>query len=198
VSVSTYSPYLDSFLTDDHNQFTVPYHNPGISTAPGTLSGKAKNAIDCSPAAGVAVSYSGGSAVTDSSGNFSIPAGARKSVAITAGKTGWLSDARSGTSTLNTVAEPSPTKIFVSTAGQITGHVLNSGGAPVVGATLTFTGGKLRLTKTVTADGAGSYSSSWISVGSYTVTVAAPGFAGASAAATVISGVATLRDFTLK
>jgi hypothetical protein len=136
--------------------------------------------------------------VTDANGNFSIPASARKSLAITAGKAGWLSDARTGTSTLNAVAEPSPTKIFISTAGQITGHVLNSGGAPVAGATLTFTGGKLRLSKTVTADGVGAFSSSWISVGSYTVTVSAPGFASVSTSATVNTGLVTTLNFTLK
>ncbi|HEV8492816.1 MAG TPA: carboxypeptidase regulatory-like domain-containing protein [Candidatus Angelobacter sp.] len=198
VSVTSYSPYLDSFKTDDHNQFTVPYHNPGISTAPGTLSGKAKSAIDCSPAAGVTVAYSGGSAVTDANGNFSMPAGARKSLAITAGKTGWLSDARTGTSTLNAVAEPSPTKIFISTAGQVSGHVMNSGGAPVAGATLTFTGGKLRLSKTVTTDAAGLYNSGWISIGPYTVSVAAPGYAGLSTAATVNTGLVTPLDVTIK
>jgi hypothetical protein len=198
VSVTSYSPYLDSFKTDDHNQFTVPYHNPGVSTAPGTLSGKAKSAIDCSPAAGVTVAYSGGSAVTDANGNFSIPASARKSLAITAGKAGWLSDARTGTSTLNAVAEPSPTKIFISTAGQITGHVLNSGGAPVAGATLTFTGGKLRLSKTVTTDGSGAFNSSWISIGNYSVTAAAPGFASVSTSATVNTGLVTTLNFTLK
>jgi large repetitive protein len=144
------------------------------------------------------VAYSGGSAVTDANGNFTIPASARKSLAITASKPGWLSDARTGTSTLNAVAEPSPTKIFISTAGQISGHVLNSGGAPVVGATLTFTGGKLRLGKTVTADGAGEFSSSWISVGSYRVTVAAPGFASVSTAATVNTGLTTALNITLK
>jgi hypothetical protein len=198
VSVTSYSPYLDSFKTDDHNQFTVPYHNPGVSTAPGMLSGKAKSAIDCSPAAGVTVAYSGGSAVSDANGNFSIPASARKSLAITAGKTGWLSDARTGTSTLNAATEPSPTKVFISTAGQIAGHVLNSLGTPVGGATITLTGGKLRLSKTVTADGAGAFSSSWISVGSYTVTVSAPGFAGMSATATVNTGLVTRLDITLK
>lgn len=198
VSVSTYSPYLDASLADDHNQFTVPYRNPGISTAPGTLSGKAKSAIDCSPAAGVTVTYSGGSAVTDANGNFSIPASARKSLAITAGKPGWLSDARTGTSTLNATAEPSPTKIFISTAGQISGHVLNSGGAPVIGATLTLTGGKLRLSKTVTSNSAGSYNSSWISIGSYTVTVSAPGYAAVTGTATVNTGLATTLNFTLK
>ena len=198
VSVSTYSPYLGVFKTDDHNQFTVPYRNPGVSTAAGTISGKAKSALDCSVAAGVTVAYNGGSAVTDSSGNFSIPAAARKSLAITAGKAGWLSDARTGTSTLNAMAEPSPTKIFVSTAGQISGHVLNSGGAPVAGAALTFSGGALRLTKTVIADGAGAYNSGWISVGKYTVSVAAPGYAGANTAATVNSGLTTQLGFTLK
>lgn len=198
VSVTSYSPYLDSFKTDDHNQFTLPYHNPGVSTAPGTLSGNAKSAIDCSPAAGVTVAYSGGSAVTDANGNFSIPANARKSLAITAGKTGWLSDTRTGTSTLNAVAEPSPTKIFISTAGQISGHVLNTVGAPVAGATLTFTGGKLRLSKTVTVDGSGAFNSNWISVGSYTVTVSAPGFAAVSITATVNTGLVTPLDVTLK
>jgi predicted MPP superfamily phosphohydrolase len=198
VSVTSYSPYLDSLLTDDHNQFMVPYHNPGVSTAPGTLSGKAKSAIDCSPAAGVTVAYSGGSAVTDANGNFTIPATARKSLTLAAGKPGWLSDARTGTSTLDAVAEPSPTKIFISTAGQISGHVLNSGGAPVSGATLTFTGGKLRLSKTITADGAGAYSSNWISVGSYTITVSAPGFAGVNTAANVNSGLTTALNVTLK
>ena len=96
------------------------------------------------------------------------------------------------------MAEPSPTKIFISTAGQISGNVLNSGGAPVAGATLTFTGGKLRLSKTVTADGAGAFSSSWISVGSYTVTVAAPGFASVSTTATVNTGLTTALNVTLK
>jgi hypothetical protein len=198
VSVTSYSPYLDSFMTDDHNQFTVPYHNPGISTAAGTISGKAKSAIDCSAAAGVTVAYSGGSAVTDANGNFTIPSNARKSLAITAGKPGWLSDARTGTSTLDAVEQPSPTKIFISTAGRISGHVLNSLGAPVAGATLTFTGGKLRLSKTATADGAGAFTSSWISIGTYTVTTAAPGFAGVSASATVDTGLTTTLNVTMK
>jgi hypothetical protein len=198
VSVTTYSPYLDSFKTDDHNQFTVPYHNPGVSTAPGTLSGIAKNAIDCTPAPGVTVAYSGGSAVTDANGNFSIPAAARKSQAITASKTGWLSDAKYGTSTLNAVAEPSPAKIFLSTAGQIKGHVLSSFGTPVAGATITLSGGKLRLTRTVVSDASGAYNSGWIAIGGYTVSVTAPGAAGASVATTVNTGLVTPLDLTVQ
>jgi hypothetical protein len=198
VSVTTYSPYLDSFKTDDHNQFTVPYHNPGVSTAPGALSGIARNAIDCTPAAGVTVTYSGGSAVTDANGNFAIPAAARKSQAITASKSGWLSDARFGTSTPNAIAEPSPVKIFLSTAGQIKGHVLNGFGMPVAGASVTITGGKLRSGKTVVSDASGSYSSGWIAIGGYTVSVTAPGAVGATVAATVNTGLVTPLDLTVQ
>jgi len=63
---------------------------------------------------------------------------------------------------------------------------------------LIFTGGKLRLSKTVTSDGAGAFSSSWISVGSYTVTVAAPGFASVSTSATVNTGLTTALNITMK
>lgn len=197
VSVSTYSPYLDAFMTDAHNQFVVPYRNPGISTAAGTISGIVKNAQDCSLAAGVTVSDGTNSAVSDSSGNFTMPANARKSMAIKASKTGWASNARYATSTLNATVEPSPTKIFIATTGRISGHVLNSGGAPVAGATLTFTGGKLRMTKTAVTDGAGAYNSSWISMGSYTVSVSATGYAGASSPATVTTGLTTTLNFNL-
>jgi len=146
----------------------------------------------------VTVAYSGGSAVTDVNGNFSIPANARKSLAITASKTGWLSDARYGTSTLNAVAEPSPTKIFVSTAGQISGRVLNSLGTPLAGATVTLTGGKLRLTTTVKTNASGLYNSGWIAVGVYTVSAAATGNTGVSTSATVNTGLTTPLDISLK
>jgi hypothetical protein len=197
VSVSTYSPYLDAFKTDDHNQFVVPYRNPGVSTAAGTVSGTVKSAVNCAPAAGVSVSDGSNAAVTDSNGNFTMPANARKSLAITAAKIGWISNAQSATSTPNTTTEPSPAKIFVGTAGRISGHVLNSGGAPVAGAILIFTGGKLRLSKTVVTDGSGAYSSSWVALGSYTVSVSATGYAGTSGAATVNTGLTTALNFSL-
>ncbi|HKD79017.1 MAG TPA: carboxypeptidase regulatory-like domain-containing protein [Candidatus Angelobacter sp.] len=197
VSVSTYSPYLDSFLTDDHNQFVVPYRNPGVANAAGAISGIVKNAQDCSLAAGVTVSDGTNSAVTDSNGNFTMPANARKSMAIKASKAGWASNARFATSTLNQTAEPSPTKIFIATTGRISGHVLNSGGAPVAGATLTFSGGKLRMTKNVVTDGSGAYSSSWIALGGYTVSVSASGYAAASSPATVTTGLTTTLNFNL-
>lgn len=198
VSTTTYSPYLDEFKTDDHNQFTVPYHNPGISTAPGTISGKVKNAIDCSPMAGVTVASAAGSALTDVNGNFSFPAPARNSSAVTAMKTGWLSNARTATATLNSTAEPSPTKIFVSTAGHISGRATDSAGAPVASASITFMGGTLRVSKTVHTSSTGAYDSNWIAVGSYSVTISASGFSSQQLQANVNTGATTTLNAVLQ
>lgn len=198
VSVSTYSPYLDQFKTDDHNQFTVPYHNPGVSDAAGTLSGWVKNAINCAPMAGVTVSNASGSAVTDANGNFSFASPARKSSAITATKTGWLSNAQAATSTTDAVAEPSPTKIFVATAGRIHGTVTDSAGAPVVNANVSLTGGQLRQSKTVATDSNGVYDSNWVGVGSYSVTVTATAHTAQNLQTTVNTGLTTMLNIALQ
>jgi carboxypeptidase family protein/calcineurin-like phosphoesterase family protein len=191
VSVTTYSPYLDEYKTDNHNQFTVPYRNPGASNAAGTLSGWVKNAIDCSPMAGVTVSNASGTAVTDANGNFSFASSARQSSAITATKTGWLSNAQTATSTINAGAEPSPAKIFVSTAGRIHGTVTDSAGAPVASATVTLAGGQLRQNKTLETNSKGIYDSNWIAVGNYAVTVTATGHVTHNLQASVNTGLTT-------
>lgn len=198
ISVTTYSPYLDQFKTDNHNQFTVPYHNPGVSTAPGSISGIIKNAIDCSPMAGVTVSTSAGSAVTDANGNFSFPAPARSSSAITATRTGWLSNARTATATLDPTAEPSPTKIFVATAGRISGIVTDSAGVPVPNATITVTGGTLRISKTFHSSSTGAYDSSWIAVGAYSAVISATGFSTYTVQTTVNTGSVTTLNAILQ
>ena len=198
VSVTTYSPYLNSFLTDDHNQFTVPYHNPGVSTLAGSFSGVVKNALDCTVMPGVTVASKGGSVITDSNGNYSMAAPARNSVPITAARPGWMSNARTVTSTPNTTGEPSPNKIWMSTAGLITGFVRDSAGIPITGATLTFSGGKLRQTKTVVSTSNGSFYSDWIAVGAYTVTVSAAGHVSTSASASVNTGLTTSLNLSLQ
>lgn len=197
VSVSTYSPYLDEFKTDDHNQFTVPYRNPGISTAAGTISGIVKNAINCSPMAGVTVAGAGASAVTDSNGNYSFPAAARKSYSLTATKTGWLSNAQTGTATPDPAAEPSPAKIFVSTAGRIHGTITDSAGSPIANANVLLVGGQLRQNLSVQTNSSGVFDSNWISVGNYTFTVSASGHSSQSAQTTVNTGLTTTVNLQL-
>ncbi len=107
-----------------------------------------------------------------------------------------MSNARTATSTPNATAEPSPSKIWMSTAGVVTGFVRDSAGIPITGATLTFSGGKLRQQKTVVSGGNGGYSSNWIAVGTYTVTVSAPGHASISATAAVNTGLTTSLNFS--
>ena len=80
----------------------------------------------------------------------------------------------------------------------ISGVVHDASGRVVVGASVTITGGKLRAAKTVVSDASGAYSSGWIAIGSYTVAVTAPGTIGASAAATVNTGLVTPLDITLE
>lgn len=197
ISVTTYSPYLDSFKTDDHNQFTVPYLAGAGSSVTGTISGKVQDVITCQPVAGVTVGYSGGSAVTGADGTFSMTAPAVQSVSITAEKSGMASDSRFATSTADP-ALPSPTKIFVSVAGRVTGLVTSSSGIGISGATVSFSGGDLRFSSTATTDAQGFYDSGPIGTGSYNVTVSAPGHADAQTNASVTAGSSVNLDLTLR
>ncbi len=86
----------------------------------------------------------------------------------------------------------------MSTAGLITGFVRDSAGVPITGATLTFSGGKLRQTKTVVSTSSGSYYSDWIAVGAYTVTVSAAGHAGISTSTAVNTGLTTSLNLSMQ
>jgi hypothetical protein len=196
ISVTTYSPYLDSSKTDDHNQFTVPYTLSG-GLVTGAVSGKVQDVITCQPVSGVNVAFSGGSATTAADGTFSIPAPAVQSLAITANKSGMASDSRFATSTADS-SLPSPTKIFVASSGHITGFINASSGAGIAGATVTFSGGDLRFSTTVTTDGHGGFDSGPIGIGQYNVSVSAAGHNGASASASVAAGSSVNLNVTLK
>ncbi|MGH9569415.1 MAG: carboxypeptidase regulatory-like domain-containing protein, partial [Candidatus Angelobacter sp.] len=197
VSVSTYSPYTNSYKTDSHNQFTVPYLSDGTQGA-GTISGRVRNAVSCKPVSGVTVAFSGGSGVTDSNGMFSISAPAISSFSITATLNGWASDSRSATASPDQSSRPSPTKIFLAAAGRISGYIRTPAGAPVAGAILALNGGDLRLGTTVTTDSSGAYDSGPLAIGRYTVSVSAPGYAGSQSAASVNAGASTVLDVNLQ
>ncbi|HKT51400.1 MAG TPA: carboxypeptidase regulatory-like domain-containing protein [Candidatus Angelobacter sp.] len=196
ITVSTYSPYLDSFKTDDHNQFTVPYTASG-GLVSGAISGKVQDVVTCQPVGGVNVAITGGSAITAADGTFSMSAPAVQSVAITASKSGMASDSRFATSTADS-SLPSPTKIFVASSGHVTGFIDTGSGAGVSGATVTFSGGDLRFSTTVTTDGHGGFDSGPIGIGQYTVSVSAAGHSGASASTSVAAGSSVNLDVTLK
>jgi hypothetical protein len=197
ISVSTYSPYLNSYKTDDHNQFTVPYMADGSGSVPGAISGKVEDVITCQPVAGVNVGFNGGSAITAGDGTFSIPAPAMQSLSITAEKSGLASDSRFATSISNPDL-PSPTKIFVSASGRVTGAVMSKSGAAVAGAIVTFSGGDLRFTTSVTSDGSGSFDSGPIGTGSFSVSVSAAGHSTAHTSASVSAGSSVELNVTMQ
>lgn len=190
VVVRTYSPYLNQWLMDSHHQFTVPLKAAGMTTlaAQGALSGKAKSAIDCSALANVAVTVNGTTVVTDSTGKFNFPLAGPSMYGVTAKRSGWGSSTKIGAVM---PGQASPMKFLMATSGVLKGTTVTSVGAALGGATVTISGGALKISKTMTSDAAGNYSSGWIPIGTYKVTVSKSGYNAGTASATVNTGLTT-------
>ena len=193
VRVTTYSPYLDAYKTDPNNQFTVPYRSAGVNTT-GAVTGIVKSAIDCSRMAGFTVTAAGQSVTTDADGAFTIQAPATQAYDLKVQHAGWISESKSATAPS---LDASPAKIFVATAGRVVGTVRSSAGTPIAGAALTFSGGSLRISKTVKADGNGNYYSDWVPVGAYSIAVSASGFSASNLSVTVGTGITQTLNVTL-
>jgi hypothetical protein len=164
---------------------------PGAAT--GTVTGKITNASSGAILASATVSWSGGSTTSNASGIYTltnVPAGTQN---ITAVKTGYLSHTLAAgvtggaTSTLN---------IPIATAGKISVKVVTSSGTVVSGATVTIKGGVIATTVSGSTSTTGLFTTNWIPVGTYSVTVAKSGFATQSKTTTVSSGVTTSLTFT--
>ena len=164
-----------------------------VAPAGGTVTGKITNASSGAIVTGATVSWSGGSTTSDANGIYTltnVPAGTQN---ITAVKTGYLARTLAvgvtggATSTLN---------IPIATAGKISVKVVTSSGAAVSGATVTIKGGVVPTTVSGSSSSTGLFTTNWIPVGTYTVTVAKSGFTTQSKTTTVSSGVTTSLTFT--
>jgi len=164
---------------------------PGVSS--GSVTGKITNAASGAIVTSATVSWSGGSTTSNASGIYTltnVPAGTQN---ITAVKTGYLARTLAvgvtggATSTLN---------IPIATAGKISVKVVTSSGAAVSGATVTIKGGVVPTTVSGSSSSTGLFTTNWIPVGTYTVTVAKSGFTTQSKTTTVSSGVTTSLTFT--
>jgi len=159
----------------------------------GTVTGKITNASTGGLVASATVSWSGGSTTTNTSGIYTLTNVTAGTQNITAVKTGYLSRTLAvgvtggATSTLN---------IPIATAGKISVKVVTSGGAVVSGATVTIKGGVISTTVSGSSSSTGLFTTNWIPVGTYTVTVAKSGFTTQSKTTTVTSGVTTSLTFT--
>ena len=161
--------------------------------ATGTVTGKITNASSGAIVTGATVSWSGGSTTSNTSGIYTLTNVTAGTQNITAVKTGYLSRTLAvgvtggATSTLN---------VPIATAGKISVKVVTSSGAAVSGATITIKGGVIATTVSGSSSSTGLFTTNWIPVGTYTVTVAKSGFTTQSKTTSVSSGVTTSLTFT--
>jgi hypothetical protein len=161
----------------------------------GAIAGKVTNVATGGALSGATVSYSGGSATTNTSGLYTLSNVAGGTYKVTASRTGFLSRSSNVTVTSNTT---STANFAIATAGKIAGVVKTSSGAAISGATVKITGGKVATTVTKTTSSTGNYGTSWIPIGSYTVTVSKTGHTTQSKTTTVNTGATTTVNFTMQ
>ena len=203
IDVTTYSPYLNQYLTDASDQFSITWHSTGVTAGTASVVGEvfggsgAPAPYTCVPIVGATVTASGASATatTNSNGAFSLnlPSG---NYSLSATAPGW-----STTTADQEAAYPGYTgeaKFFLTPLlGTVSGTVTNSSGGPLSGATLAFSGGTLATQINVTTNTTGTYTSPSISVGSYNVTASATGLTTATTTTTVAQGAATTLNIQL-
>jgi hypothetical protein len=161
---------------------------PSGTTSPGKISGKVTNAISGAALSGATVSGTLGTRTTDTPGNYSFTNVAAGTYKLTASKSGYLS--RSFTVTVASGASVTQ-NMPIATAGVIAGKVTNSSGGAVSGVSVRIVGGVVSTTITKTTDVYGKFSSSWIPVGTYTLTFSKTGLTTQSKSASVTAGATT-------
>jgi hypothetical protein len=136
----------------------------------------------------------GSSVETDTTGAFSFANVPAATYTISAARSGWQAN-----STTISVVDGSTTSVTikVATTGRISGSAKTSTGALVSGATVTFSGGVIANTTYVLTNSTGVYTSTWIPVGTYNVTVTKSGLTTRSGSATVTTGGKTVLNFTM-
>jgi hypothetical protein len=160
----------------------------------GTITGKVTNISNGAVVSGATVSYSGGSAPTNTSGIYTLSNVVAGTYKVTASKTGFLSRSSNVTVTANTT---STANFAIATSGKIAGVVKTTTGAALSGATIKITGGKIATTVNTTTSSTGSYGTTWIPIGTYTITVSKTGHTTQTKTTTVNSGATTTVNFTM-
>jgi acid phosphatase len=195
-SATGYTGLSSTVSVTSGNTATLNFQlNPLPTNVPGTILGRVTNISTGGAVSGATVSFSGGSATSDSSGNYTFSGVTPGTYSVTASHTGFFPVTHAAvlgsgaTVTLN---------FAMATGGKIAGTVTNSSGAAISGAAVTLTGGSINTTVNTTTNSSGAYNSNWMPVGSYTVTVSASGHAIQSKTATANTGATTTLNFTLQ
>jgi hypothetical protein len=160
---------------------------------PGAITGQVTDSATGAGISGATVSYSGGSATTDSSGNYTLGNVTPGSYTVGASAPGYtsvsspVSVSSGATATLNFQLT-----LTGNVPGTIKGRVTNiSTGGAVSGATVSFSAGS------TTTDNSGNYSFGGIPAGSYSVTASHAGFFNVTNAVTLGSGATVTLNFAI-
>ncbi len=160
----------------------------GVSSGPGTVTGRVTNASTGIGVAGATVQYLGGSMTTDPDGSYQFSTVAAGQHTFSVAAAGYASMSKSvsvspgQTSTLAfALVEP----------GAITGRVTDSLGNPLSGATISFSGGS------TTTSTSGSYTIPSIASGAQTITASATSYVTSSRTVTVPPNGSVTSNFML-
>lgn len=192
VVVRTYSPWLNQWLTDSHNQFTVPYRNSGLTPRTGKIAGIVKASGSCAPVVGATVSNGASSATTDGNGNFSLEASGPKSYSLGAKSPGMMALNQNSSVV---PGRASPAKFVMSNAGALRGKV-TKGSSALPSVKVSLNGGALRQSLSVTTGTDGSFTFGNVGTGAYKVTVY-PAGASVTLNVTVNAGATTVVNMEL-
>ncbi len=201
IDVVTYSPYLNQYMTDSNDQFSITWHSTGVANGTGTITGIVRgqrltgSPYTCVPIASATLSVSGQSTTSASTGSFSLNLPAANYI-LSGTAPGWIENGDDEEAAFP--GYTSNAKVFLEPlVGNVAGKVTDSSGNPVSGANLAFSGGTIPTQISVTTDTTGSYTASSISEGSYTVTASATGEKTSTATTNVNQGTTATLNFQL-
>ena len=89
IDVLTYSPYLNSYLTDSGNRFTIPWHN-WTGTGAGSITGVVKDISSCSALVSATIKSTAGSSVTNSAGGYTLGSLVPNTYSVVASSGGYV------------------------------------------------------------------------------------------------------------
>ena len=156
------------------------------SSSPGhtLISGVIISAIDGRALSGATVTAGSKITTADTSGKYSFADIAPGTYTVTATKSGW---GKQSTTVTLTDGGSATANIQLATSGRISGTVKRTDGSAAAGVTVTFIGGVIASSTSVTTSSSGSFNSSWIPVGDYQVTATDPTNS-ATASVTIAAG----------
>ena len=188
VSIKTYSPYLDKYLQDGHNQFTLPYKNVGLTTAIQAVNGVVKSAESCGTVKGASVSIPTGTETTSADGRFSVSATGPARYPVDVRYSGYGTAPNTYGSVV--AGQPSPMKLMMATSGVLKGKVTLNGSG-VAGAKLSLSGGLLRTTQSLKANADGTFNFGSTAIGNYKVSATLSGLPTRTVATSIARGKTT-------